>query len=152
MSAYGESLNLRTSTWEFGMLQPGARDRTMPADKTASVIASEKLRETRTLSLGQNDAIITNSATLAKSSSRPWGWAWRLTRRLVRTHQAKKRLRVCETLSLGDKRFIAVVQVDGEQFLLGGAPNALSILAHLKGERTFPDILRERCEQDRTTP
>ena len=150
MSAYGESLNLRTSTWEFGVVQPGTRDRTMPADETAGVIAPEQLRETRTLSLGQHEAIITNSASLAKSSSRPWAWVWRLTQRLARIHQAKKRLRVCESLSLGEKRFIAVVQVDGEQFLLGGAPNTLSILAHLKGERTFPDILRQRCEQDRT--
>jgi hypothetical protein len=72
------------------------------------------------------------------------GWSW-LYRRL-KTQQAKKRLRVCESVSLGEKRFIAVVQVDGEQFLVGGSSSSVSTLAHLEQPREFSDVFR-RCEQ-----
>jgi flagellar biogenesis protein FliO len=72
------------------------------------------------------------------------GWNW-LQRRL-KTQQAKKRLRVCETVSLGEKRFIAVVQVDGEQFLVGGSSSSVSTLAHLEQPREFSDVFK-RYEQ-----
>ena len=73
-------------------------------------------------------------------------WAW--TRQKLKSHQVRKRLRVCESVSLGDKRFIAVVQVDGEQFLVGGSSSSVSTLAHLEPRREFSDVLRSRCEQD----
>jgi len=68
------------------------------------------------------------------------GWSW-LQQRL-KTQQAKKRLRVCESVSLGEKRFIAVVQVDGEQFLVGGSSSSVSTLAHLEQPREFSDVFR----------
>ena len=67
-------------------------------------------------------------------------WSW-LQRRL-KTQHAKKRLRVCESVSLGEKRFIAVVQVDGEQFLVGGSSSSVSTLAHLEQPREFSDVFR----------
>jgi len=68
------------------------------------------------------------------------GWNW-LQQRL-KTQQSKKRLRVCESVSLGEKRFIAVVQVDGEQFLVGGSSSSVSTLAHLEQPREFADVFR----------
>jgi len=68
------------------------------------------------------------------------GWSWLQQR--VKTQQAKKRLRVCESVSLGEKRFIAVVQVDGEQFLVGGSSSSVSTLAHLEQPREFSDVFR----------
>lgn len=68
------------------------------------------------------------------------GWHW-LQRRL-KTQQSKKRLRVCESVSLGEKRFIAVVQVDGEQFLVGGSSSSVSTLAHLEQPREFAGVFR----------
>ena len=68
------------------------------------------------------------------------GWNW-LQQRL-KTQQSKKRLRVCESVSLGEKRFIAVVQVDGEQFLVGGSSSSVSTLAHLEQPREFSDVFR----------
>jgi hypothetical protein len=68
------------------------------------------------------------------------GWSW-LQHRL-RTQQARKRLRVCESVSLGEKRFIAVVQVDGEQFLVGGSSTSVSTLAHLEQPREFSEVFR----------
>jgi hypothetical protein len=68
------------------------------------------------------------------------GWNWLQLR--LKTQQAKKRLRVCESVSLGEKRFIAVVQVDGEQFLVGGSSSSVSTLAHLEQPREFSDVFR----------
>lgn len=70
----------------------------------------------------------------------------------LRTHQARKRLKVCESISLGEKRFIAVVQVDAKQFLIGGTSHALSVLAHLESATTFPDLLKQCCEPERRQP
>lgn len=73
-------------------------------------------------------------------------WAWALQK--MKSHQVRKRLRVCESVSLGDKRFIAVIQVDGEQFLVGGSSSSVSTLAHLEPRREFSEVFRGRCEQD----
>jgi hypothetical protein len=77
-------------------------------------------------------------ATLAKY--------WSRIRQGIKIRPVKKRLRVCETVSLGEKRFIAVVQVDQEQFLVGGSPTSISMLAHLEDSPKFSDVLRQHCE------
>jgi flagellar biogenesis protein FliO len=74
--------------------------------------------------------------------------AWNWTQHKLKSHQVKKRLRVCESVSLGEKRFIAVIQVDGEQFLVGGSSSSVSTLAHLEPRREFSEVFRNRCEQD----
>jgi len=42
-----------------------------------------------------------------------------------------KRLRVLETVGLGDKRLVAVIQADGRRFLIGGGPSGVSLLTAL---------------------
>jgi len=42
-----------------------------------------------------------------------------------------KRLRLCETLPLGERRFVAVVEFENERFLLGGTASSLALLARL---------------------
>lgn len=42
-----------------------------------------------------------------------------------------KRLRLCETLPLGDHRFVAVIEFEQMRFLIGGTSASLSLLAHL---------------------
>jgi len=49
----------------------------------------------------------------------------------ISVQRRKNDLRLCETLSLGDKRFLAVVLVDQQKFLVGGAGNSVSLLAKL---------------------
>lgn len=73
---------------------------------------------------------------------RIWNWI----QQQFSTQRTKKRLRVCETVSLGEKRFVAVIQVDGEQFLVGGSSNSVSTLARLE-RKDFADVYRV-CEQD----
>src|SRR5258705_13823608 len=66
------------------------------------------------------------------------GWSaiqWVLRR--VRVQQARKSLRVCENVSLGDKRFVAVIQVDEERFLIGGSSSSMSLLSRLQESKAF---------------
>ena len=42
-----------------------------------------------------------------------------------------RRLRLCETLSLGNRGFIAVVECEQEQFLVGGTTGSIALLAKL---------------------
>jgi hypothetical protein len=39
---------------------------------------------------------------------------------------------VCETLSLGERRFLAVIEFDRQEFLVGGTGNSLELLAQLR--------------------
>lgn len=50
--------------------------------------------------------------------------AW-LDRRSVR------KLRLCETLALGEKRFVAVVQFEQMRYLLGGTGASITLLSQL---------------------
>lgn len=54
-----------------------------------------------------------------------WGRVLRLSRR------APRRLRLCESLPLGERRFVAVVEFDAARFLLGGTASSLVLLARL---------------------
>lgn len=69
--------------------------------------------------------------------SRAWSW--------IRARQkagfSNKRLRVTETVSLGEKRFVAVIQIDGLQYLIGGGATNVAMLAQLNAKGTFGDLL-----------
>ena len=58
-------------------------------------------------------------------------WNWLQKRQAL---SAKKQLRVSETVSLGEKRFIAVVQVEHQKFLIGGGSTGVSLLAELDSD------------------
>lgn len=55
-------------------------------------------------------------------------WAWVQTKY---AQTATKRLRVAETVSLGDKRFVSIVNVEGREFLIGGGASGVTLLAQL---------------------
>ena len=52
------------------------------------------------------------------------------SRRAVKVRKPR-RLRVCETLSLGERRFLAVIEFDRQEFLVGGTGSSLELLAKL---------------------
>lgn len=52
----------------------------------------------------------------------------------ISVQRRKNELRLCETLPLGDKRFLAVVLVDKQKFLVGGAGNSVALLAKLPSQ------------------
>ena len=65
------------------------------------------------------------------------GWAsvWhRLSRywAVVRIERAPRQLRIRETLQLGEKRQLLVVDACGRQLLIGAAGNCLTVLAELE--------------------
>src|SRR5450432_1911675 len=53
----------------------------------------------------------------------------------VTVKQARKNLKVCENVSLGEKRFVAVIQVDDERFLIGGSSSSVSLLTRLQEQK-----------------
>jgi flagellar biogenesis protein FliO len=52
---------------------------------------------------------------------------------LASAHRQERRLRLCEMLSLGEKRFIAVVEYGQEKFLVAGTPQTISLLKKFEG-------------------
>jgi hypothetical protein len=66
---------------------------------------------------------------------------WLQARREERS--GDRRLRVAETVSLGEKRFVAVVQVDGRHFLLAGGPTNIALLAQLGTNEPFEEVLKK---------
>jgi hypothetical protein len=79
--------------------------------------------------------------------NRAWSW---LQTKCAQT--ATKRLRVSETVSLGEKRFVALVRVEDREFLIGGGSSGVSMLTALETSRgtagALPDDIdiEEGCE------
>ena len=71
------------------------------------------------------------------------GLARSLWKQFLRMRRARPRsLRLCETLPLGDRRFVAVVEYEQARFLIGGTSGSLVLLTELgdKAEREWvPD-------------
>jgi len=94
-----------------------------------------------------------SSASLTQSLSRNGNYLLDLLTRLlalakkVQVRQKKKRLRICESVPLGDKRFVAVIQVDDQQFLLGGSVNSISLLAQLEKPAEFAAVLNAQVHE-----
>ena len=70
--------------------------------------------------------------------------AWRWLQKRRQLQLASKRLALCETVSLGEKRFVAIINVDGQQFLLGGSAGSVSMLARLNEQDELAGILQRR--------
>lgn len=69
--------------------------------------------------------------------SRAWSWLQK-----GNAFSASKQLRVSETVSLGEKRFVALVHVEGQKFLIGGGASGVSLLTHLGEWNASPDALQ----------
>jgi flagellar biogenesis protein FliO len=62
----------------------------------------------------------------------------------VTVKQARKNLKVCENVSLGENRFVAVIQVDQERFLIGGSSSSVLLLTRLQETKILAaDVERE---------
>jgi flagellar biogenesis protein FliO len=57
----------------------------------------------------------------------------------LKRRRSVRRLRLSETLSLGEKRFLAVVQFQHQEFLVGGTGNSIALLARLDAPGMTPD-------------
>jgi len=93
-------------------------------------------------------------ANAASQSTSPPGVAWLVAfrnswhwvQRAVKPRKVR-RLRVCESLSLGERRFLAVIEFDRQEFLVGGSGNSLALLARLHDGVVIgePSSSREPC-------
>ena len=67
------------------------------------------------------------------------------------------KLRVEETLALGDRRFVSILDVEGERFLVALTPQGISLISRLDpGDRgeppTFEDALSRQVDLGRPVP
>lgn len=69
--------------------------------------------------------------------SKAWKWLWQ--QQVSRSNVS--RLRLENSISLGQKRFAAVIEVQGMRFLVGGGPSNVELLARLDGEAGFAKVL-----------
>jgi flagellar biogenesis protein FliO len=63
----------------------------------------------------------------------------------------EKVMRLLETLSMGDKRSLAVVEVAGQRFLVGNTPSQITLLAPLTDNLTPSDQRQEGAAAARPT-
>jgi hypothetical protein len=68
---------------------------------------------------------------------RAWNWLQKGNK-----FSATKQLRVAETISLGDKRFVSLIHVDGQKFLIGGGASGVSLLTQLGAGQVSADVLQ----------
>ena len=72
--------------------------------------------------------------------------AWTWVQRRSKVQRRAQKLRVCESAQLGDKKFIALIQADGQRFLIGGTSSSISLLA------TLPSRKNSRGQSQKTIP
>jgi len=77
-------------------------------------------------------------------------WIWFRERQAARSNP--KRLHVASTVSLGEKRFVAVIHVDDREFLVGGGAANVAMLAQLKGNESFGTVLQETMTPPKKQP
>jgi hypothetical protein len=138
LSALGSSPS-REMCFEAEIVVP---DETVDEKDEASVFPTDDL-EVITDSVHLHQAAEKRSATILRWLTGAWKWAQRLGSR-----HPRKRLRVCETVALGEKRFVAVIEVDGEQFLVGGGSTSVATLARLESTQQFSEVLKRRWAQE----
>lgn len=92
-------------------------------------------------------ALLSRLSTSARAQS---SRAWKRIRAQQIARAQSKRLQLAETISLGEKRFVAVIKVDGQEFLIGGGATNVALLAQLdpkkqsKARKSFDGILTEQ--------
>jgi len=104
---------------------------------------TKEVRQTTTL-----DCLCSGSHkwSLYRQASQSLAHLWRWFQERRRAQFASKHLSVCETVSLGEKRFLAIAKVDGQHFLIGGASNSVCMLARLENRRGFAEVFQEQSD------
>jgi flagellar biogenesis protein FliO len=77
-------------------------------------------------------------------------WNWFRERQAARA--TSKRLHVAASVSLGEKRFIAVIQVDGQQFLVGGGATNVALLAQVAANEPLNSVLENAMSAPKEEP
>ena len=67
-------------------------------------------------------------------------WNWLAGRARQWRSRSPRHLRLCETLALGERRFVAVVQFEEQKFLIGGTGTSVGLLARLSSGPKIPEL------------
>ena len=98
----------------------------------------------KTVQSANNKLQVVEPVSLDKTAPRVWAtsrpqfgvvgriWSWLHAKY---ASSATKRLRVAEMVPLGEKRFLAVVSVEGREFLIGGGASGVSVVTQLDAVR-----------------
>jgi len=57
----------------------------------------------------------------------------------IQCKRKERAMQLCETLSLGDRRFLALVKVGQQKFLVGAAGGSVSLLTQIPSQQT-PEV------------
>jgi len=108
-------------------LTAGASATPKPEAKPVQPVkAAEPADEKRTLAQPLNNGLLSR------------GLAWLKRSKFVAT----KQMRVAETISLGEKRFVSVIYVDGQRFLIGGGASGVTLLTPLGSAQAEVEALQ----------
>lgn len=78
---------------------------------------------------------------------------WKQVQARNKARMKSQKLKVCETAQLGDKRFVALVQADGQRFLIGGTGNNIALLAALpSNKKNFRSLLPKEMTAEALEP
>jgi hypothetical protein len=80
--------------------------------------------------------------------SRLWNWF----KARQQSHSSTRRLQVAATASLGEKRFVALIKIDELEFLVGGGPTNLVLLAQVNAKEQFGAMLQENLSAPTQQP
>ncbi len=80
----------------------------------------------------------------ARSATQSLVGRWQEMQGRAAARRTKRRMSVCETVHLGDKRLVALLKIDGRHILVGASGNSVSMLAELPPEPTFSEALRQQ--------
>jgi hypothetical protein len=78
----------------------------------------------------QSESFIVNPSPVAGLLRSFWGSLAKLSHRML-ARREPRRLRLCETISLGNRGYLAVVRYDEQQFLVGGTTVSVALIAQL---------------------
>lgn len=91
--------------------------------------------------LWRNASELFSEAKMRASKHISRSWKYIRAQQAVRSNS--KRLQLAETISLGEKRFVAVIRVDGREFLIGGGATNVALLTQLNAKPSFDNLLTE---------
>lgn len=110
---------------EIGSMRCGLTDKPAPANFTKYLgeLGMAAIRNQKSATAPRTKAV--------QPAATPRGLLSRVLAWLNGSCAPQKQLRVLETVTLGDKRMVAMIQADGRRFLVGGGPSGVSLLTPL---------------------
>jgi hypothetical protein len=89
------------------------------------------------------------SEVLRVSPNTFWLQVLALGERILQLNRrAPRRLRLCESLALGERRFVAVVEFETARFLVGGTPSSVVLLSRLSDAGALADGKGKEKDKD----